>query len=386
MSAFLRPGSTLGILGGGQLGRYMAIAAQQRGYRIAVLDPEPDAPAHQVAHQAIVAPYDDPEALERLASLCQVVTFEFENVPASSLAPFARRGVAIRPGPRVLAICQDRIAEKTLIGSCGIETAPWHPIHGENDLEPALAALGGAGILKTARSGYDGKGQARVETVSAAREAYARFGSVDCVLEGIVPFALECSVLAARDVHGVCATHPVCENAHSRHILDVTVCPARVGEAAARAMRGHTARLAEELEYVGHLAVEFFVLPDGRVVVNEIAPRPHNSGHLTLDAAANSQFEQHVRCVLGWPVARYEQTAPAAAMANLLGDGWAAGEPRWESLTEFPEVRLHLYGKAQARPGRKMGHLTAMADSVEQAESLVREARRALFGQEPNAK
>jgi 5-(carboxyamino)imidazole ribonucleotide synthase len=358
----------------------MAIAAQQRGYRVAVLDPEYDAPAHQVAHESITAPYDDPEALERLASLCQVVTFEFENVPASSLEPFARRGVAIRPGPEALAICQDRIAEKTLVGACGIETASWKPIRGESDLGPALAALGGSGILKTARSGYDGKGQARVETLFAAREAYASFGAVDCVLEGIVPFALECSVLAARDVHGSCATYPVCENAHSRHILDVTICPARVGEAAARTMRGHTARLAEELEYVGHLAVEFFVLPDGRVLVNEIAPRPHNSGHLTLDAADNSQFEQHVRCVLGWPVAPYEQAVAAAAMANLLGDGWNAGEPRWEALTEFPEVRLHLYGKAQARAGRKMGHLTAMADSVEHAQSLVREARRALFG------
>jgi len=380
LSSFLPPGSTLGILGGGQLGRYMAIAAQQRGYRVVVLDPEPDGPAQQVAHQAIMAPYDDPEALERLASLCQVVTFEFENVPASSLEPFARHGVAIRPGPQVLAICQDRIAEKTLIGSCGIETALWHSIRGVSDLAPALADLGGAGILKTARSGYDGKGQARVGSLSAARQAFVNFGEVDCVLEGIVPFALECSVLAARDVHGRCATYPVCENAHSRHILDVTVCPARVGEAAARTMRGHTVRLAEELEYVGHMAVEFFVLPDGGVLVNEIAPRPHNSGHLTLDAAANSQFEQHVRCVLGWPVAPFEQTAPAAAMTNLLGDGWTAGEPRWESLTEFPEVRLHLYGKAQARPGRKMGHLTAMAQSVEHAESLVREARRALFG------
>jgi len=380
LSSFLPPGSTLGILGGGQLGRYMAIAAQQLGYRVAVLDPESQAPAHQVAHQAITAPYDDPEALERLASLCQVVTFEFENVPASSLEPFARRGVAIRPGPQVLAICQDRIAEKTLIGSCGIETAPWHPIRADRDIEPALADLGGAGILKTARSGYDGKGQARVESILAARQAFEDFGEVDCVLEGIVPFALECSVLAARDVHGRCVTHPVCENAHSRHILDVTVCPARVGEAAARTMRAHTSRLAEELEYVGHMAVEFFVLRDGRVLVNEIAPRPHNSGHLTIDAAGHSQFEQHVRCVLGWPVAPYGQAAPAAAMANLLGDGWVAGEPRWEALTDFPEVRLHLYGKARARPGRKMGHLTAMAESVEQAQALVREARRALFG------
>jgi 5-(carboxyamino)imidazole ribonucleotide synthase len=268
----LPPGSTLGILGGGQLGRYMAISAQQRGYRVAVLDPEPDAPAHQVAHTRIVATYDDPVALQRLAALCQAVTFEFENVPATSLLPFAERGVSIRPGPLALATCQDRILEKTLVNASGIETAPWKPVRALADLDAALAALGGSAILKTARSGYDGKGQAKVESLAQAREAFERFGSVDCVLEGIVPFSLECSVLAARDVRGACVTYPVCENAHSHHILDVTICPARVGESTARTMRRHTASIAERLEYVGHLAVEFFVLPDGSVVVNEIAP------------------------------------------------------------------------------------------------------------------
>lgn len=376
----LPPGSTLGILGGGQLGRYMAISAQQRGYRVAVLDPEPDAPAHQVAHLGIVAPYDDPAALERLASLCDSVTFEFENVPAASLEPFAGRGVAIRPGPFALATCQDRIAEKTLVNDCGIETAPWKPVRSFADLEPALVALGGSGILKTARSGYDGKGQAKVEGSDQAMAAFARFGSVECVLEGIVPFSLECSVLAARDVHGTCVTYPVCENAHSHHILDVTICPARVPETTARAMRERTARIARRLDYVGHLAVEFFVLPDGSVVVNEIAPRPHNSGHLTLDTAQTDQFEQHVRCVLGWPAAPYEQVQPASAMANLLGDGWTGGEPRWPALAGFPQVRLHLYGKAEARPGRKMGHLTSWSTSVEEAEAMVRDARKALFG------
>ena len=378
MSAF-PPGSVLGILGGGQLGRYMAIAAQQRGYRVATLDPSPDAPAHQVSHEPIVAPYGDAEALERLSRLCQVVTFEFENVPASSLEPFARRGVAIRPGPKALAACQDRIAEKSLVNSCGIETAPWRPVLAASDLPAALAELGGSGILKTARSGYDGKGQARVESPAEALAAFSRFGSVPCVLEGIVPFSMECSVLAARDVDGNCATHPVCENAHSHHILDVTVCPARVAEDSAATMRERTARIAEELEYVGHLAVEFFVLPDGRVLVNEIAPRPHNSGHLTIDTAVNSQFEEHVLCVLGWPVRPYAPLHPAAAMANLLGDGWEGREPRWDALAGFPDVRLHLYGKSKARPGRKMGHLTAWAGSVEAAETLVRRAREAVF-------
>jgi 5-(carboxyamino)imidazole ribonucleotide synthase len=375
----LLPGSTLGILGGGQLGRYMAISAQQRGYRVAVLDPQPDAPAHQVAHQKIVAAYNNPAALEQLAGLCQAVTFEFENVPAASLEPFARHGVSIRPGPLALATCQDRIAEKTLINDCGIETAPWRPVRTKNDLAPALVALGGSGILKTARSGYDGKGQAKIQTPAQAVEAFSRFGSVDCVLEGIVPFSLECSVLAARDVHGTCVTYPVCENAHSHHILDVTICPARIPEQTAKAMRAHTVRIAERLEYLGHLAVEFFVLANGSVVVNEIAPRPHNSGHLTLDAAQTNQFEQHVRCVLGWPVVPYEQIHAASAMANLLGDGWNRREPRWAALADFPHVRLHLYGKAQARPGRKMGHLTAWSESVESAEAMVRKARQALF-------
>jgi 5-(carboxyamino)imidazole ribonucleotide synthase len=316
--------------------------------------------------------------LECLAGSCTVVTFEFENVPASSLAPFSARGVAIRPGPKALAVCQDRIAEKTLVNSCGIETAPWMPIRSESDLGPALAALGGRGILKTSRSGYDGKGQARVGGEDTAVDAFRGFGSVECVLEGLVPFALECSVLAARDVQGQCRTYPVCENAHSHHILDITVAPARVSGRVQAAMRQRTARIAAELEYVGHLAVEFFVLSDGTVIVNEIAPRPHNSGHLTIDVALHSQFEEHVRCVMGWPVLPYEQAQPASAMANLLGNLWERGEPRWERLAEFPQVRLHLYGKAQARPGRKMGHLTAWAETVEEAEEAVCRARRSL--------
>ena len=376
--SFFPPGSTLGILGGGQLGRYMAICAQQRGYTVAVLDPDPDAPAHQVAHRKIVAAYDDTAALEKLASHCQVVTFEFENVPASSLEPFAARSVAMRPGPKALAACQDRILEKTLVNHCDIATAPWMPVLSEADLTKALSDLGGEGILKTARSGYDGKGQARVDSLASALSAFKRFGSVACVLEGVVPFQRECSVLAARDVTGRCLTFPVCENSHSRHILDITICPARVDQATAEAMRERTARIAEELEYVGHLAVEFFVLPDGSVLVNEIAPRPHNSGHLTIDTAPTSQFEEHVRCVLGWPVAPYEQLYGASAMGNLLGDLWVAGEPCWNRLADFPQVRLHLYGKSKARPGRKMGHLTAWADSVEEAQTLVRAAREAL--------
>ncbi len=376
--SILPPGSTLGILGGGQLGRYMAMSAQSKGYRVAVLDPQEDAPAHMVANLKLVGPYDDPESLRQLADCCDAITFEFENVPASSLEPFAAKGLAIRPGPKALASCQDRILEKTLINHCGIETAPWKPIHQAQDLAKALAELGGEGILKTSRSGYDGKGQARVKTLDDAQAAFAKFGSVACVLEGLVPFALECSVLAARDTDGHCETYPVCENAHQDHILDVTICPAAVSESSARAMRSRTALLAQELDYVGHLAVEFFVLPGGEVLVNEIAPRPHNSGHLTIDTALHSQFEQHVRCVLGWPVLPYESIQTAAAMANLLGDLWDHGEPHWERLGEFPDVRLHLYGKAKARPGRKMGHLTAWAESPLAAERLVRDARAAL--------
>lgn len=376
--SFLRPGATLGILGGGQLGRYMAMSAQSRGYKVAVLDPQDDAPAHQVANIKLVAAYDDPAALEQLAACCDAVTFEFENVPARSLEPFAKKGIAIRPGPKALASCQDRILEKTLVNACGIETAPWRAVFTASEAVSALEALGGDGILKTARSGYDGKGQARVRTATEAESAFAKFGAVPCVLEGLVPFSIECSVLAARDVDGNCETYPVCENSHADHILDVTICPAQVSEGAARAMRSRTVRIAQELEYVGHLAVEFFVLPDGEVLVNEIAPRPHNSGHLTIDTALHSQFEQHVRCVLGWPVLPYESIQPASAMANLLGDLWEDGEPQWEKLVDFPQVRLHLYGKSSARPGRKMGHLTAWADTPSDAEKMVREAKRAL--------
>lgn len=375
----LLPGATLGILGGGQLGRYMAMAAQQRGYRVAVLDPQADAPAHQVAHVRVVAPYDDPSALRDLAGICQAVTTEFENVPASSLAPFAERKVPVRPGAKALAACQDRILEKTLVNDAGIETAPWRPVLADFELAEALKAVGGDGILKTARSGYDGKGQARVRSLEEARAAFGRFGEVPCVLEGVVPFLMECSVLVARDVRGASHTLPVCENSHANHILDVTVCPARVSDAAARAMRSRAARLAQELEYVGHLAVEFFVLPDQTVLVNEMAPRPHNSGHLTIDTALHSQFEQHVRCVLGWDVLPYELLHPASAMANLLGDLWVDGEPVWENLAEFPEVRLHLYGKQSARPGRKMGHLTSWGVSPEEAEARVRAARASLL-------
>lgn len=377
--SFFRPGSTLGILGGGQLGRYMAMSAQSRGYKVAVLDPQEDAPAHQVANIKLVAPYDDPAALVRLASCCDAVTFEFENVPASSLEPFAKKGIAIRPGPKALASCQDRILEKTLVNGAGIETAPWKPVFTASEAVSALEVLGGDGILKTARSGYDGKGQARVRTPAEAQAAFEKFGSVPCVLEGLVPFAIECSVLAARDAAGNCETYPVCENSHSDHILDVTICPAQISEGTARAMRSRTVRIAQELEYVGHFAVEFFVLPGGEVLVNEIAPRPHNSGHLTIDTALHSQFEQHIRCVLGWPVLPYESLQPASAMANLLGDLWEGGEPLWEKLVDFPQVRLHLYGKSSARPGRKMGHLTAWADTPSEAEQMVRDAKRALL-------
>lgn len=241
-----------------------------------------------------------------------------------------------------------------------------------------MERFGETGILKTARSGYDGKGQAKVRGAAEAIQAWKSMGQVECVLEEIVPFAMECSVLAARDVDGNCFTHPVCENLHTRHILDVTVSPARVSESAARAMRSRTVRIAQELEYVGHLAVEFFVLPDGEVLVNEIAPRPHNSGHLTIDTAMASQFEEHVRCVTGWPVLPYEMNVQAAAMTNLLGDLWEDGEPRWERLAELPQIRLHLYGKASARPGRKMGHITGWGETADEAERLVREAREIL--------
>jgi len=350
----LPPGSTIGILGGGQLGRMTALAAARLGYRCAIFCPEADAPASQVAAQTIRAAYDDADAQRRFAACADVITYEFENIPLGPVAALAALK-PVRPAPTVLAICQDRIAEKEAAAACGIATARFAPIRARGDVAAAMAAIA-PGILKTARLGYDGKGQARVADRAAAEAAFDRFGGVACVLEGIVDFACEISVIVARGVDGRIAPYVAVENRHVHHILDETIAPAAIAPARAAEATAIACRLAERLDLVGLLAVEMFVTQDGRVLVNELAPRPHNSGHWTIDACTTSQFEQLVRAIVGLPLGTPERHSDAR-MKNLIGDEILD----WPALAAEPGACLHLYGKGDARPGRKMGHVTRLA-------------------------
>jgi 5-(carboxyamino)imidazole ribonucleotide synthase len=351
----LPPGSTIGILGGGQLGRMTALAAAQLGYRCHVYSPTDGEPGTQVAAASTIAPYEDEEALGRFACSVDVVTFEFENVPARVLDHLAAL-VPCRPGIRALSICQDRLLEKAFLEKAGVPVASWAPVHSAADLPAALAKVGLPAVLKTTRLGYDGRGQAVVRTLEEAEAALARLSPHPLVAEGFVQFTAEISAVAARAVDGSTATYDAVENRHTHHILDLSFAPARVPEAAAAAARRHSAAVAEALELVGVLAVEFFLLPDGTLLGNEIAPRPHNSGHWTIDACQASQFEQHARAVVGLPLAGTERHADAV-MRNLVGP---EGMARWPALAAAPAVSVHLYGKAEARPGRKMGHATRL--------------------------
>jgi 5-(carboxyamino)imidazole ribonucleotide synthase len=350
----LAPGATIGILGGGQLGRMTALAAARLGYRAHVFCPEADAPASQVSAATTRGAYDDPAAQARFAAAVDVITYEFENIPLAPVEALARLK-PVRPGPAVLAVCQDRILEKKAAAASGIGTAPWAAVENEAALGPALAAIA-PGILKTARMGYDGKGQARVGDLAAGRAAFARFGAAPCVLEGIVDFACEISVIAARDLAGSVATYVPVENRHVHHILDETIAPAKLPAAVLSEAERIARHLAVSLDVVGLLAVEMFVTRDGEVLVNEMAPRPHNSGHWTIDACATSQFEQLVRAIVGLPLGSPERHSDAV-MKNLIGDEVHA----WPQLAAAPGACLHLYGKAEARPGRKMGHVTRLS-------------------------
>ena len=352
-AAPLPPGSTIGILGGGQLGRMTAMAAARLGYRCAILCPEADAPASQVSALTIRGAYDDPEAQHRFAAAVDVVTYEFENIPLAPVEALARLR-PVRPAPAVLAACQDRILEKRALTAAGIATARYAAIESLEDLPGATADLS-PGILKTARMGYDGKGQARVAGPAEAAAAFARFGAVACVLEAVVDFACEVSVIAARDLGGQVATYSTVENRHVHHILDETIAPAPVAPAIAAEAERIARRIAERLDVVGLIAVEMFVTRAGAVLVNELAPRPHNSGHWTIDACAVSQFEQLVRAIAGLPLGSTERHSDAR-MKNLIGDEVHA----WPTLAAEPGACLHLYGKGEARPGRKMGHVTRL--------------------------
>jgi 5-(carboxyamino)imidazole ribonucleotide synthase len=372
------PGAVVGVLGSGQLGRMLALAAGRLGYRVHTYSPDRDTPTGHVADTEIVGSYDDTDALRRFADGVDDVTFEFENVPSASAAAIAERTL-VRPAGSVLHTTQHRGREKSFLSRAGLPVVPYALVDSAEDLTAAVARLGLPAVLKTASFGYDGKGQARIDRAEDAVAAWDRLGRQPAVLEAFVDFERELSVVAARGVDGRIAHYGVIENAHARHILDVSVAPARVPPQVGRDALAIARATLEALDVVGVLCVELFLTRDGRVLVNELAPRTHNSGHLTIDACATSQFEQQLRAVCGLPLGATDLLRPAA-MANLLGDLWQDGEPRWTEALARPGVRLHLYGKRDAKPGRKMGHLTALADTPDAAADLVRDARAALTG------
>ncbi len=351
-----------------------AHAAQALGYRVCVLEPTPDCPVGQVTDEHIVAAYDDVAALDRLASLCKVVTTEFENVPATALSHLAAT-CFVAPAASAVAIAQDRIEEKRFIGGLDIPVVPHAVVRNEGDARTLAPDLFPA-ILKTARLGYDGKGQLTVAAQADVNAAWQRLGRVPCVLERRLSLRQELSCIVCRDIEGATTTFPVAENSHSDGILATSIVPARCDDELAATAQRHAARIAAALDYVGVLCVEFFVLDDGTLLVNEIAPRPHNSGHWSIDACATSQFEQQARVLAGLPLGAIEQLVPAV-MLNLLGDLWRRNgglqEPRWADVLRVDGAKLHLYGKNEARPGRKMGHVTVLGRTLEQA--LARAAR-----------
>jgi 5-(carboxyamino)imidazole ribonucleotide synthase len=379
MSAPIAPGEWLGLLGGGQLGRMFAMAAQSLGYRVAVLDPGADGPAAAVADRHIHADYLDGAGLGRLAATVRAATTEFENVPAAALEYLAR-AARVAPSAASVAIAQDRISEKTFLAGHGIALAPYTVLRSRDDAANAAADLM-PGIVKSARLGYDGKGQRRVADTAGAAAAFAALGSAPCVLERLVDLACEVSVIVARRDHGESATFAVAENRHRDGILDVSIVPARIDPALADVARALATAIADALDYRGVLCVEMFVTREGELLVNEIAPRPHNSGHWTLDAAATSQFEQQVRVLADLPLGDARAHSPAV-MVNLLGDIWWEGEsrrePDWSRVLALAPARLHLYGKAEPRRGRKMGHVTLVAGTQHAALAAARDVKRIL--------
>ena len=376
------PATWLGVMGGGQLGRMFVHAAQMMGFKVAVLEPARDCPAGHAADRLVCADYTDEVALAELARLCAAVTTEFENVPAHSLAFLAER-TFVAPVAACVSVAQDRLAEKRFFAACGARSgvlpAPWHPVLSEADVDAIPDDLL-PGILKTVRLGYDGKGQVRVKTRDEVRAAFAALQGVPCVLEKMLPLAYEISVLAARGADGESVVYPIAENVHRDGILFTTTVPGPnvCGERAAQAQQAALAIIAE-LGYVGVLCIEFFVLQDGSLVVNEMAPRPHNSGHYTIDACVTSQFAQQARAMARLPLGEVRQHSPAV-MLNILGDVWfepgsdTPREPAWDKVLALPGANLHLYGKEEARRGRKMGHVTFVAPTLEAAQETLRAA------------
>ncbi|HYL37910.1 MAG TPA: 5-(carboxyamino)imidazole ribonucleotide synthase [Bryobacteraceae bacterium] len=376
MIAPILPGATIGVLGSGQLGRMFAIAARRMGYRVHTLSPDQDTPTGQIADVEVTAAYDDLDAVRKFAGNVKVVTFEFENVPTETAEAAASRA-PVRPSGSILHTTQQRIREKAFLKNAGLPTTPYREIHSHADLQQAVSELGCPAILKTAAFGYDGKGQVRIESAERAEEAWNAIARQEAVLEAFIDFEREISVVAARGGDGAFAHYGAIENQHCRHILDVSVAPARVSDAVANEAVEMTRCVLEKLGVVGVLCVEFFVTRDGKLLINELAPRPHNSGHFSVDACVTSQFEQQLRAVCGLPLGSTAMHRPAA-MANILGDLWSGGEPDWLGACAFPDVKLHLYGKMEPRPGRKMGHLTALNHDAEEAYRSVLGARQSL--------
>jgi 5-(carboxyamino)imidazole ribonucleotide synthase len=372
MNAIL-PGATVGVLGSGQLGRMFAIAARRMGYRVHTYSPETDTPTGQVADLEITASYHDLDRVREFARNVSVVTFEFENVPGEAAAA-ATECAPVRPAGSVLHVTQDRLREKTFLAGCGLPVTDYAPVHTITDLTTAVAAMGCPLILKTCGFGYDGKGQVVIREADDAAAAWDAISRCPAVLEKYVDFAMEVSVVAARGADGSFTHYGVVQNEHRRQILDITIAPACVSPKVQKAAVEIARTVLEKLDVVGVLCVEFFLTRNDELLINELAPRPHNSGHFSFDACVTSQFEQQLRAVCLLPFGSPDQLQPSA-MANLLGDIWLHGEPNWAAACAFPKVKLHLYGKMEPRPGRKMGHLTAFGSD---ASTTVRQARAAL--------
>jgi 5-(carboxyamino)imidazole ribonucleotide synthase len=370
------PGATIGVLGGGQLGRMLALEARRMGYRVHTLSPGVDTPAGQVADLEVSAEYDDLDAIRAFARGVDVVTFEFENV-LNDAADAAAEVVTVRPSGSALHITQQRAREKGFLADRGYPVAPFAKAQSLDELAIGLGAVGLPAIVKTSAFGYDGKGQHRINDIEEGERVWGLIGHQEAIIEQLVDFTMEISVVAARGLDGEFAHYGAIENIHRDHILDLSLCPARVPQGIAAEAVHLTHRVLDDLGYVGVLCVEFFVTGDGRLLINEIAPRPHNSGHFTIDACVTSQFEQQVRAVCGLSLGDTAQVKPAA-MVNLLGDLWVDGQPDWAAAMAVPDVKLHLYGKGDPRVGRKMGHLTALGDSVEEAAAKALAARDVL--------
>jgi 5-(carboxyamino)imidazole ribonucleotide synthase len=355
------PGATIGILGGGQLGRMFVMAAHSLGYHVIVLDPDPDSPAGRMADEHIHASYSDSWAIEQLANNCLAVTTEFENIPIETLQKL-EQSVVVRPSSQSVKIAQNRIIEKTFLADNHFPTARFYPIYNKDDIEFAMQKIGGTCILKVATLGYDGKGQAIVNNITETEAAFDSMGQVACVLEEKIDLDTEISVVLSRTHKGEVSCYPVGENYHVNGILEHTIVPSNLDKKLDRKVINEAKRLATALDYCGVLAVEFFYTKTGELLINEVAPRPHNSGHYSIDACVTSQFEQQVRILCGLPTGSTRLLSPVV-MFNILGDVWAKGDPDWLSLLSKPEVKLHLYGKSQARAGRKMGHFNCLGDS-----------------------